>query len=104
MAGTRVLGERTVWAKIAFVGERRVLSLVYKNCRITRGDRIEGGLSVAAQDWQGSVQTWVVNHQATLGWVSGALVIAAITWITIGQVGMAADGQQITHEENIIIG
>ncbi|MBL0204573.1 MAG: cytochrome c biogenesis protein CcdA [Candidatus Microthrix sp.] len=54
--------------------------------RITRGDRIEGGLSVAAQDWQGSVQTWVVNHQATLGWVSGALVIAAITWITIGRL------------------
>lgn len=54
--------------------------------RIVRGDRIEGGLSVAAQDWQGDVQTWVVNNQATLGWVSGALVIAAIGWVTTSRL------------------
>ena len=54
--------------------------------RITRGDRIEGGLSVAAQDWQGDVQTWVVDHQATLGWVSGALVVAAIAWVATSRL------------------
>ena len=54
--------------------------------RITRGDRIEGGLSVTAQSWQGNVQTWVVTHQATLGWVSGALVVLAIGWVAAARL------------------
>jgi hypothetical protein len=54
--------------------------------RISRGDRVEGGLSVTAQNWQGDVQTWVVEHQATLGWVCGALVVAAIGWVALGRL------------------
>ena len=67
--------------------------------RITRGDRIEGGLSVAAQDWQGSVQTWVVTHQATLGWVSGALVVAAIGWVMAARIRRDRTGSDGTPSD-----
>ncbi|MCB1026501.1 MAG: hypothetical protein KDB24_01920, partial [Microthrixaceae bacterium] len=29
---------------------------------------------------------WVVDHQATLGWVSGALVVAAIAWVATSRL------------------
>ena len=67
--------------------------------RITRGDRIDGGLSVTAQSWQGSVQTWVVTHQATLGWVSGALVVAAIGWVMAARIRRDRTGSDGTPSD-----